>query len=741
MVSRELGVAVHDLMYWRDVFLEGGSKSLKDRLTFPGEREVGTVQRDIGEPRGSEPGGQELAELLPVTVFETDAEGRITFVNQTGLSTFGYSQGDIEEGLSAFQVLAPAQHDKAARDISRILRGEELPPQEYTALRKDGSTFSVLIHASPVIREDRAAGLRGIVLDITERERAEARLHDSERKYRQLFENLNDAALLADAETGIILDANRQAEGLLGRTRDEIIGKHQSELHPTAESDKYRRMFAEHVQQGRAVEFDAEVVRQDGRIVPVAISAATMATSGKPAILGLFRDITKLKKAEEIVRRHAYYDALTGLPNRVLFQDGLGVALAEARRHHHMVAVLFLDLDRLKLVNDSFGHAQGDKVLRQAGQRLKNALRPGDIAARLGGDEFAASLGGLGSSGDAAAVAWRVLEALRSPFIIDGAEVHVTVSIGISLYPSDGDEPESLLKKADAAMYEAKEQGRNRLQFHMVGLMEEARHRLALENDLRHAVERGELVLHYQPQVEIETGRIIAVEALLRWRHPQRGMLAPADFIGVAEESGLIDAIGEWVLRNACAQAKAWQSERVCDPAPRVAVNLSAREFRREGLADVVSACLAEAGLDPRFLELEISESAVTRNVERSIAIMRKLKQQGIHLALDDFGLGHCSLIDLKRLPADALKIDQSFTRDVTSDENSQAIVEAIIAMARTLRLRIVGEGVERQDQLAFLRERHCYAMQGHLHSKPCSAEALAELLVTPRPCVVVEQT
>ena len=560
--------------------------------------------------------------------------------------------------------------------------------------------------------------------------RLQESLRVSEEKFRSIFDNATDGIFLADVESKRFHTANPAGCKMLGYSPEEIMGMGIAEIHPEESLPYVVDKFAEQARGEITLAADIPVKRRDGSVFYADVNARPVSLGGRTYLMGMFRDITERRRAERIIRRQAHYDALTDLPNRIMFEDRLGATLAAARAREDMVAVLFLDLDRLKLVNDSFGHAHGDQVLKQSAQRIKLVLRPGDVVARLGGDEFAASLGGIGSPKDAAAVAWRVLAALRSPFEIDGDEVHVTVSIGISLYPTDGTTSSALLRNADAAMYEAKKQGRNRLYFHTAGMTEEAHQRITLENDLRQATGRGELELRYQPQIEIETGRVIAVEALLRWRHPERGMLVPADFLGVAQESGLIDGIGEWVLRTACAQAKVWESQRVHDPTPRVAVNLSGREFRREGLADMVASCLAEAGLEAGLLELEISESAMTWNVERSIGIMRELKELGTQIALDDFGLGHSSLIDLKRFPADALKIDQSFIRDLMKDDGQQAIVEAIIAMARSLGVRTVAEGVETDEQLALLRRRECHAVQGYLYSRPLSAEDLIEFLV-----------
>jgi len=450
--------------------------------------------------------------------------------------------------------------------------------------------------------------------------------------------------------------------------------------------------------------------------------------AGRPIrMLGVQVDITERRHAEEQLGHLAHYDSLTALPNRVLFTDRLGQAMIEADRHGRLVGVAFLDLDRFKNINDTLGHDAGDQLLKAVAERLTGAARKGDTVARLSGDEFTLILADMGHVDDAARVAQKVLDAFTQPFYVAGRELHMTASLGISLYPIDVKDVSGLLRNADIAMYRAKEHGRNTYRFYAADMMTKAVENLALENDLRHAVDRGELVLHYQPIIGCAAGEILGMEALVRWRHGTRGLIPPSQFIPLAEDTGLIVPIGEWVLREACAQCQRWQRE--FKRPLRVAVNLSARQFGQPPIARTVRRVLEDTGLDPTALELEITESVLLHHDAEKLESLRALAEMGVTLTIDDFGTGYSSLSYLKRFPVKALKIDQSFTHDIPDDADDAALARAIINMAHILGLKTIAEGVETQTQFEFFRSEHCDAAQGFYFSKPLPAAEFAALL------------
>lgn len=433
------------------------------------------------------------------------------------------------------------------------------------------------------------------------------------------------------------------------------------------------------------------------------------------------REASELAAVE--IEHLAYHDALTGLPNRPLFIDRLIVALAQANRAHQKLAVFFLDLDRFKDINDSLGHTMGDTLLKAVAERVRRCVREGDTVARFGGDEFTLLIPKIENIEDAAKIALKINETLKIPFFVNERELFVTTSIGVSIFPADGADPETLVRNADTAMYRAKEQGRDNYQLYAPAMNAQALERLALESALRKALTNDELVLHYQPQIAAQSGAIIGVEALVRWQHPELGLLSPAHFITVAEKSGLIVPIGEWILRTACRQIRAWQ--RKIDQEFTVAVNLSARQFQQPDLVDMIRSALHETGVEPPALEVEITESNAMQNAENTMYTLRELKALGVRISMDDFGTGYSSLNYLKRFPIDTLKLDKSFIKDVTTDPSDAAIVSAVIQLAHSLKLIVVAEGVERQDQLDFLRRQHCDNIQGYLFSKPLPADQL----------------
>jgi diguanylate cyclase (GGDEF)-like protein len=438
----------------------------------------------------------------------------------------------------------------------------------------------------------------------------------------------------------------------------------------------------------------------------------------------LMRTITERTQAN--LYSLAHIDALTGLPNRLLFLDRLNQTMVQAHRNERLVAVMLLDLDRFKAINDTLGHTMGDLLLKSVAERLATCVREDDTVARLGGDEFTVLLPEIRYIQDAAAVAQKILDALAQPFFLDGHEVFIGASIGISLYPFD-DELSALLRNADTAMYVSKQHGGNTYQFYTAEMSTASLRRLSLEGALRRALERGEFVLHYQPQIDLARGEIVGAEALVRWQHPDLGLLGPMEFIPLAEENGLIIPLGEWVLRAACAQNRAWQNAGL--PPIRVAVNLSVRQFHQKNLADIVARILGQTGLDAHRLELEITESCLMQNTQTTVTLLTELNRLGVRISIDDFGTGYSSLAYLKRFPIDTLKIDRSFVCDIDTDPNDAAIVKAIIALAQSLEMHVIAEGVETQNQLDFLRTYQCNEIQGYLISRPLPAGDFAALL------------
>lgn len=433
------------------------------------------------------------------------------------------------------------------------------------------------------------------------------------------------------------------------------------------------------------------------------------------------------KRTEQRLAGMAQYDELTGLANRALFKQLVTRAMARTRRREGAVALLFLDLDNFKTINDTLGHSAGDQLLKHVAARLKDTLRETDLIARLGGDEFVVILEGVSRVREAALVARRILKAHNDPFVLEGQELFVTTSVGIAIYAGGEQDVETLIKNADMAMYKAKERGRNSYHFHTSEMTAQAVERMTLENNLRRAIEREEFLLNYQPQIDLASGAVIGVEALVRWQHPELGLIGPDKFIPVAEDTGLIVRLGDWVLRTACAQAVAWQ--RAGLPNIRMAVNLSTRQFQEVHLAGTIRQALDDTGLDPHLLEIELTEGPLAQDAEHAVHILSALKDTGVRIAIDDFGTGYSSLSHLKRFPLDALKIDASFVRDIATDPDSAAIVKIIVMLAQTLRLEAIAEGVETEAQLAFLTELGCEAMQGYLICRPITGEDCAAWL------------
>jgi diguanylate cyclase (GGDEF)-like protein/PAS domain S-box-containing protein len=568
----------------------------------------------------------------------------------------------------------------------------------------------------------------GTVQDVTARKQAEARMQQLSRAVEQTA----DSIVITD-KRGAIEYVNQAFEQITGYSASEALGQTprlvKSGVH---DAEFYRRLWAT-IERGEVFRDvlvnrrrNGELYFEEKTITPLRDEAGEITH-----YISTGKDITERMQVQERLQYLAHHDALTELPNRVLFMDRLTHALTRAQWHERVVAVLFLDLDRFKYINDTFGHNVGDKFLQHMAARLKSCVREGDTVARLGGDEFALLLEDVGQVADIAPVADKLLAALAAPFVLEGREFFVTTSIGISLYPADGVDGQTLLKHADTAMYRAKDLGRNNYQFYSADLSAKAFERLTLETSLRRALERDEFLLYYQPQVDIKSQRLIGVEVLIRWRHPELGVVSPTQFIPLAEETGLIVPIGEWVLRSACTQARAWRAAGLGFGS--ITVNISGRQFADPALAARIGQVLSDTKLDAGLLELEITESVVMHDPQSAVHTLEQLNAMGVRIAIDDFGTGYSSLAYLKRYPIDTLKVDQSFVRDVTHDPNDASIVQAIIAMARSMQLRVIAEGVETEEQLTFLRTHGCEAVQGYLFSRPVPAEEARELIARGR--------
>ncbi|MEW5769551.1 MAG: EAL domain-containing protein [Pseudomonadota bacterium] len=570
------------------------------------------------------------------------------------------------------------------------------------------------------------------------------RVEHSEEWYRLLVNISPDVIYTLDA-VGRFTFFNDSVQRILGYGPGELIGQDYLVIVPPGETDNARYRLNERRTGERATRnHELRLRRKDDLLTGLAASAKDnhvvvelsamgmyrAQTDGQKEFLGTYgvaRDISERKRAQETITHQAYHDQLTSLPNRTLFNDRLGQAMVQAKRHGQNMAVMFLDLDRFKVVNDTLGHPVGDSLLQAVAQRLKACLREGDTLSRIGGDEFMLLLPHIRSRDNAVFIAEKILAALKSPFHIDSHEIFIGVSIGIALYPEDGDSRETLIKHADIAMYHAKDHGRNNFKFFTSDLNKALSGRLSVENDMRHALQEGQFQVYYQPQVDIESQRIRGMEALIRWNHPKRGLVLPDDFISVAEDCGLINPISDWVLGTVCRQSNLWSAAGL--PAPTLAVNISARQIEHPRFVDRFMETLLGGCARGSGIEVEITESALMRDVENAVAKLRKLADQGVDISIDDFGTGYSSLSYLKKLPVHTLKIDRSFIHDLNSHQSGATIVAGITAMAKGLNLKVVAEGVETEEQLAYLRDLGCDAYQGYFYSRPITADKATELL------------
>ena len=663
---------------------------------------------------------------------DVDPEG-VVYLSERWNELLG---GEAKETYTTFEALMALTHeDEREMILSRYVETLTGRAQEYNIEHRvrafDGSWRWIRCRGRVVERDQhgRVRRLAGINEDITSKKLAEDGLRQSESRFRSLLALSSDwyweqdAALCFTEVSGI--DPQRDRLGV-----EQFLGKAGFDTGDpgidNSDLARYRALTAAR-QPFKDLCYATRDADGEWRFLSFSGEPVTDRDGCFAGYRGIARDITQSRRAEERIRRLAHFDELTGLPNRTMFMHTLQRAFSLAQRRNKQFALFFIDLDRFKNINDSLGHEAGDRLLQDVAQRLRHHLRESDTVARLGGDEFVVLVEDCAEPRELTAIAQNILGAVGRPYVLSGHEYHVTGSMGISTYPADGLDPAALLKNADIAMYLAKDRGKNNFQFYSAQQNGHSFERLALESALGHALERREFLLHYQPKVDIRSGRIVGAEALLRWNHPDLDLVAPSQFIPLAEETGLIVPIGHWVLRTACAQSALWRSEGL--PWMRVAVNLSARQFTDDRLIADIEVALAESGLPAQGLELEITESMVMQTPERAVVTLNRLREMGIAVSIDDFGTGYSSLGYLKRFPIDTVKIDRSFIKDLPHDNDDAAITRAVIAMAQSLRMRVIAEGVETREQLEFLREHNCDECQGYLLSRPLPAHEFALLV------------
>lgn len=578
----------------------------------------------------------------------------------------------------------------------------------------------LLVQCNPVFNSETGVVTQTVttLVDITERKQVEDQLRLSN----TVFETTLEAILVTD-ESATIQKVNPAFTAMTGYEQDEVIGKTPKIFSSQFQNHSfYENMWKSLKETGH---WKGEVWnrRKNGELFVELKTIVSIKNKQDKTVqyVSVSHDITDYKRKAEQINHLAYHDALTGLPNRHLFQDRLAQSLAHAHLHQELLAILFIDLDRFKIVNDSLGHNIGDELLKNTALRLAGCIREGDTIARIGGDEFIILLPTV-LPRQVDRIAQRILEEMKAPFAIDGHELFISASIGVSLYPNDGLDQDTLIKNADTAMYKAKEMGKNTYQFYTPTMSSQSFEKLGLETQLRKAIERNELILYYQPQMDLATRKVVGIEALVRWQHPDCGLVSPDKFIPLAEETGLIVPLGEWVIRTACQQLKKWHDQGICPL--KMSVNISVRQFQQQNIVGLVEDVLKTAQINPASLELEITES-ILQNIDTIIPQLNKLKELGVRISIDDFGIGYSSLNYIKSFPVDTLKIDRSFVRDIYSDARNATIVMTIIGMAQTLQMDVIAEGVETEEQLHFLKQQQCDGIQGYFISPPIPAEEI----------------
>ncbi|NTV95610.1 MAG: EAL domain-containing protein [Thiobacillus sp.] len=689
--------------------------------------------------RDSEARFRAISDVSPLGIFVSDAAGSCIYTNPAYHKISGL---DFDQALGTnwSTAIHPEDRQRVLAGWRRAAQGIEPFKAEFRFLREDGSVVWTRINSATMLDGMRSRGHVQTVEDITERKSteqvlrmAEEALFEEKERAQVTLNSIGDAVLATDLQ-GNVTYMNLVAEAMTGWSCPDALGRPLAEVFRivdgktlAAAANPALRAIAEDSTVGLSA--DCVLFHRDGSESAIEDSAAPIHNRDGQvtgAVI-VFHDVSQSRAMAERMAHLAQHDFLTDLPNRALLTERLSQAIGQARRHRKQIALLFLDLDNFKDINDSLGHGVGDHLLHAVAARLVASARATDTVCRQGGDEFVILLAEIEQPEDAALVAEKLLAAFAVPHQVDGHELHVTLSIGISVYPGDGDNADILMQNADTALYQAKASGRNNFQFFRAEMNARAVRRLMIENSLRRAIRQGEFLLHYQPKIDLVSGAMCGAEALIRWQDPERGLTQPEQFVPIAEDSGLIVPIGRWVLREACRQVQAWLDASL--PAVPVAVNISAVEFRHKDFLAGVAEILRETGLAPRYLELELTESILMHDGESSASVLDALKTMGVRLAIDDFGTGYSSLSYLKRFPIHTLKIDQSFVRDIASDADDATIVRAVIGMALNLKQRVIAEGIETGEQLAFLRALQCDEGQGFHFSYPLSAPDFARRL------------
>jgi diguanylate cyclase (GGDEF)-like protein/PAS domain S-box-containing protein len=687
------------------------------------------LQHEIQERVKERDASDALLNSLPGIFYVFDREGRFKRWNDNFVRITGYEPREMPQ-LRALDLLA-TDEDKAiaAERVQRVFDGRS-EPVEADLLTRDGRRIPYLFNGVRVTVGDTVC-LSGMGVDLTERKRSEASLRAAEERYRKLIEISPDAIFLTRGRRCIF--ANTAAMRLLGAESIEQVLQPPfiSFIHPDSRHKVAERARMLDEGEHYVPRIEEKFIRLDGAVIDVDVQAASFVDGDQPTRLVVARDITQDKQYQHQLEQHANFDPLTRLANRNLFHDRLQQAMANTDRTGHATVIAFIDLDNFKLINDMLGHDVGDQLLVAIADCLRSCVRDQDTVARYGGDEFILVLNESGDEASLAAWISRLVHRLSRPFPIAGHQMFVTCSMGLSSYPRDGTDVQTLLKNADAAMYQAKAAGRNQFKFFTPSMNDRISERFTMEAKLRSALERGEFVLHYQPQIDLQSGVVNGTEALLRWNSPGEGLVSPLKFIPVAEESGLIVAIGEWVLGQACRDNKEMQESGL--PPIAVSVNLSARQFFPYALVQAVQTALRDAALAPGLLKLEVTETTVMSRPDEAAEILRNLKALGVKLAIDDFGIGYSSLSYLQRFPMDQLKIDKSFIEHIADDPNDAAIAQAVITLGHSLNMQVVAEGVSDMRQVDFLQQYACDSVQGNYFCAPLPFDQLCKLLRTER--------